>query len=47
MLDSCFLSFAIFLRLFRPVDCPTCDEGHKAYYRLLQIRSADEPMTAF
>ncbi|KAL1408528.1 RNA polymerase III C11 subunit [Vanrija albida] len=27
-------------------DCPKC-ESHRAYFRQLQIRSADEPMTTF
>ncbi|GHJ87557.1 hypothetical protein NliqN6_3959 [Naganishia liquefaciens] len=29
-----------------PAVCPKCDYG-EAYYRQLQIRSADEPMTTF
>ncbi|KAJ9102414.1 DNA-directed RNA polymerase III subunit RPC10, partial [Naganishia friedmannii] len=29
-----------------PNTCPKCDYG-EAYYRQLQIRSADEPMTTF
>ncbi|CAK9780613.1 unnamed protein product [Cutaneotrichosporon oleaginosum] len=28
-------------------DCPKCQECHRAYFRQLQIRSADEPMTTF
>lgn len=33
-------------QLTRPADCPKC-ESHRAYFRQLQIRSADEPMTTF
>lgn len=30
-----------------PADCPKCQECHRAYFRQMQIRSADEPMTTF
>lgn len=33
-------------QLILPVTCGKCDHTH-AYFRQLQIRSADEPMTTF
>ena len=34
------------LTVVSPAVCPKCD-ARKAYFRQLQIRSADEPMTTF